>query len=404
MKHWFSLALAAAALAALPAMAQLDGKTLVVKGGKTDAVNAPVTVDYDGPAPEGRITLVAKKGKDACPATLRDGKLTFILDELKAGAEKELTVKIEKADKPRVLLTPKPDGKVIEVTIDGKLLTAYYYGEEWKKPFLWPINSEDGVTLTRSYPMDGNDKPRDHPHHKSMWSAYGDVNGADCWMEEEGAGLQKALDVTFGSGDAYGWVLSKDVWTDKDGKVQIGEEREYRFYAVPEKGRFIDERIVFTANDGDVKFGDTKEGGILAVRMRGDICGAGKALITNALGDKGEKTLWGKPSPWCDFSGDVPKAGVRGIAIFDNPANLRYPTSWHVRDYGLMGANCFGYSHFSKEAYNKGLIPENGDLTIKKGESVTFNYRVYIHGGDAEKARVADRYADYATPPAASWK
>ena len=87
-------------------------------------------------------------------------------------------------------------------------------------------------------------------------------------------------------------------------------------------------------------------------------------MITNALGDKGEKTLWGKPSPWCDFTGDVPKAGLRGIAIFDNPANLRYPTSWHVRDYGLMGANCFGYSHFSKEAYNKGLIPENGDYLL----------------------------------------
>ena len=403
MKQWFTLGLVAA-LAALPAVAQLDGKTLVVKGGKTDAVNAPITLDYPGPAADGKITVVDKKGKDACPATLHDGKLTFILDELKAGAEKELTVKVEKAGTPRVLLTAKPDGKIIEITIDGKLLTAYYYGADWKKPFLWPINSEGGVTLTRNYPMSNDDKPKDHPHHKSMWSAYGDVNGADCWMEEEGSGYQKAQDVAFGSGDAYGWILSKDLWTDKEGKTVVGEEREYRFYAVPEKGRFIDERIVFNATDGDVKFGDTKEGGIVAVRMRGDICGPAKAMITNALGDKGEKTLWGKPSPWCDFTGDVPKAGLRGIAIFDNPANLRYPTSWHVRDYGLMGANCFGYSHFSKEAYNKGLIPENGDYLLKKGDALTFNYRVYIHGGNAADAKVADRYADYATPPTAVWK
>jgi len=68
-----------------------------------------------------------------------------------------------------------------------------------------------------------------------------------------------------------------------------------------------------------------------------------------------------------------------------------------------MGANCFGYSYFNEKDYNKGLIPENGDFVLNQGESVTFHYRVYVHNGDVKRARVADRYADYATPPQVRW-
>jgi hypothetical protein len=35
---------------------------------------------------------------------------------------------------------------------------------------------------------------------------------------------------------------------------------------------------------------------------------------------------------------------------------------------------------------------------------MTFRYRVYVHKGDTKQARVADRHADFATPPAVSWE
>ena len=159
--------------------------------------------------------------------------------------------------------------------------------------------------------------------------------------------------------------------------------------------------MVFTAENGDVLFSDTKEGGIVSARMRADICNA-KAVITNALGDEGEANAWGKPSPWCDFSGDIPEVGMRGLTIFDSPGNLRHPTSWHIRNYGLMSANCFGYSYFYEKEHNKGLMPENGDYTIAAGEALSFTYRMYVHTGSVEEAAVAARYADYATPPEAS--
>ena len=67
-----------------------------------------------------------------------------------------------------------------------------------------------------------------------------------------------------------------------------------------------------------------------------------------------------------------------------------------------MGANCFGYSYFNEKEYNKGLMPENGDYTIAANDTLTFNYRMYVHTGTVENAAVAARFADYATPPEAS--
>ena len=306
---------------------------------------------------------------------------------------------------PKVNLVKQEDKDIIDVLIDDVHFTSYHFSDEWKKPFLWPVIAEGGFHVTRDYPADPEGTPeeaRDHIHHKSIWSAYGEVNDVDCWGEGDGSGYQTVLDVTFGSGDAYGWIKSKNVWQDKDKKDIISEEREYRFYATPEKGRLIDVNVVFTANKGDVTFVDTKEGGLVAVRMS-HLMTKRAAEITNSHGDTGEPKCWGKPSPWCDYSADIEGFGYRGITVFDNPGNLRYPTSWHVRGYGLMGANAFGYSYFGEKPHNKGLVPENGDYKFKKDEVLSFNYRVYVHSGDVEEAKVADRFADYATPPKVSF-
>lgn len=413
MKNMWILALAAAVLA-FSARADLNGKNIVVKAGGSDRAAVPVSLDCPEAA-SGPVTVLDSDSGASLPATLTDGKLTFVVDRLAAGEERVYTVKTDAAAAaPRVAVEKTGAEEIVDVVIDGKLFTRYHYGAQWKKPFLWPINTEGGVTVTRDYPMNPEGTPKlaqDHPHHKSLWTAYGEVRLVDgppepthdLWAEGGNSGNQRAKDVTWGSGDAYGWIKSDNVWETGAGAPLIRETREYRFYAVPEKGRFIDVKVTFTAEFGDAQFKDTKEGGIVAVRMRHDICNA-KAVITNAHGDEGEKTAWGKPSPWCDFSGESPEAGWLGLAVFDNPGNLRHPSSWHVRNYGLMGANAFGYSYFSEQDYNKGLIPENGDLVIKKDDPVTFNYRVYVHRGNAKEAAVADRYTDYVTPPEAAWK
>jgi len=92
--------------------------------------------------------------------------------------------------------------------------------------------------------------------------------------------------------------------------------------------------------------------------------------IVNSAGVRDEET-WGKRADWCDYYGPI-GGKTFGIAIFDNPANPRHPTSWHVRDYGLLAVNPFG-----AQAFDKSLPVQNSVLDA--GRSLHLQYRVVIH-------------------------
>jgi hypothetical protein len=89
-----------------------------------------------------------------------------------------------------------------------------------------------------------------------------------------------------------------------------------------------------------------------------------------------------------DYYGPVGAKTV-GVAMFDHPANPRYPTWWHVRDYGLFAANPFGVHDFEKK--EKGA----GDLKIANGQSVTFRYRMIFHQGDTTQAKVTAAFEEW---------
>jgi hypothetical protein len=133
--------------------------------------------------------------------------------------------------------------------------------------------------------------------------------------------------------------------------------------------------------------------------MRDEFCAEKKkgyeGRLVNSEGLSGE-AAWGKKALWVDCSGPV-DGKVYGYALFDAPTNLRHPTTWHARTYGLLTANPFGLSSFDKNA-------EKGDWTLEEGKSQTFRYRIYFHAGDEKAGGVGERFADYAQPPKATWK
>ncbi|HOQ33274.1 MAG TPA: PmoA family protein [Candidatus Hydrogenedens sp.] len=385
----------------------LEQMKIQLKAGDYKMVNPILVLPCNATVPENKIVTIlhAKTGKEF-PVTIRNGEFVCIPEGAMPNTEHTYEVKLHDKPKeyvPHVQVIPGDKPDTLKVIIDDKLLTVYHYGKEWKKPFLWPLMSENQVTITRDYSMKPEGTPKfaqDHPHHKSFWSAYGNINGVDVWTEEEGTGSQRVENVTYGSDDAYGWIVSNNKWYDKDGNYLITENREYRFYNTPEKARIFDAFVSFIAEEKDTEFRDTKEGGIVAARMHPDI--SSKGIITIASGETGEDKVWGKPTPWCDYSADMKDVGWRGLAIFDHPSNLRYPTSWHVRKYGLFGANCFGYSYFREKEYNKNL-PKNGNYTIKKGETLTFRYRMYIHSGDVKTAQVSEQARNFQENIQVNW-
>ena len=74
----------------------------------------------------------------------------------------------------------------VDVTIDGQAFTSYIWPTTLKKPTLYPLITDDGVTVTRGYPLEPRPNERvDHPHHAGMWFNYGNVNGFDFWNNSD---------------------------------------------------------------------------------------------------------------------------------------------------------------------------------------------------------------------------
>jgi hypothetical protein len=290
---------------------------------------------------------------------------------------------------------PKGSGKVeikeepgkLRIEVGGKFFSEYVY-ENTSRPYLYPIIGPTGAGMTRNWPMkEVEGEERDHVHHKGLWYTHGDVNGIDFWAEakESGTTVHDGF-VEVKSGDV-GLIKSKNKLVAKGGKVVATDVRTFKIYNVKDAA-LIDFEYTLTASNGEVTFGDTKEG-TMAIRLAETMKGKkpGQGHIVNSEGIKDADT-WGKRAKWVDYYGPVEGKTV-GVAMFDHPSNPRYPTWWHVRDYGLFAANPFGLHDFEKK--EKGA----GNMTVKAGDSVTFRYRFYFHKGNEVDARVEEQYREY---------
>ena len=285
----------------------------------------------------------------------------------------------------------------LRVDINGQLFTEYYF-KDVPRPFCYPLLGPDNLPLMRNWPMtDVPGEEHDHPHHRTFWFTHGSVNGLDFWSEQKDFGkIVHDGFIEVASGADAGVIKSRNKWLANDGTVVCTEERTLRIYNRPATERLLDFEITIHASNGELTFGDTKEG-TMAIRLNETMrlkpnkenTGKPTGHIVNSEGVRDAAT-WGKRAKWCDYYGPVEGKTV-GIAIFDNPTNPRYPTWWHVRDYGLFAANPFGQHDFENLKDNKTA----GNLVVPAGQSVTFRYRVYMHEGDDQQAGVAARYAEY---------
>lgn len=281
----------------------------------------------------------------------------------------------------------------LRVEINGRLFTEYFY-KDVPRPYCYPLIGPGEVAMTRNYPMKNvPDEDHDHPHHRSLWFAHGAMNGRDFWSEQKAFGKtlhEKFLAVT--SGPDVGVIQTTNHWVAADGTRVCTDQRTLRFYnpgQSPE--RIVDFEITLFASNGELTLGDTKEGTMAVrlaetMRLKGKV---GQGHIVNSEGVRDGQT-WGKRAAWCDYYGPV-NGHIVGIAIFDHPQNPRHPTWWHVRDYGLFAANPFGQHDF-ESLTDKAA----GNLVVPAGQSVTFRYRFFLHEGDEQQAKVAQKYQQYA--------
>lgn len=301
----------------------------------------------------------------------------------------------------QVTITPETD--VIHVAIDGRPFTDFVLrGGNAMKPYLYPLRTATGKLVTRHFPMEKVEgEPTDHPHQRGLWFAHERVNGFDFWNNEADykTPVRGRIVVTkiseVQNGPAAGSFKADLEWTDPNGAKVLDETRKMTFRKTPTL-RMIDFDLTLTA-PGDVTFGDSKDGAFgirLAPALEEPDGGPAKSgntipgtgTIRNAEGESG-KTVWGKPSNWIDYSGEIEGEKV-GVTVFDHPENARR-ARWHVRNYGLLAANPFGLKVFT------GDKTQDGSLTLKAGESLRLRYGVVIHPGDEKSAGIGQLWDEY---------
>jgi hypothetical protein len=320
-----------------------------------------------------------------------------------------------------VLVVADEAHRRVDITIDGAAFTSYIWPASLKKPVLYPLIAADGVTVTRGYPLDIRPGERvDHPHHAGLWFNYANVNGFDFWNNSDaikperrskmGAILQTRI-VSTKSGADRGELVVESVWVTGENK-QILNQKTHFVFLRRSHARVIDEEITLTALDHAV-FNDDKDG-MLGLRVaswlespeeKGGIfmdanrsptkveavpAGASNPATGEYLTSEGIRggAAWGTRGRWCALTGHTGNKTVT-IAMIDNPRNPGYPTYWHARGYGLFAANPLGRSIFDPQQ-----TPFN--LTLEKGQSTTFRYRVilYSHAANPEELnREADSFA-----------
>ncbi len=290
-------------------------------------------------------------------------------------------------------------GDHIEVLLGGRPFTTYCFGADAAKPYLFPLRSAQGTIVTRGFPMvtDIPGEDRDEPHQRALYFAHGDINGFDFWgeavyqhwsrhsAERFGRTVFRKFDEMRDGPDSGSLKAEFDLLTP-EGQT-IGSEIQAYTFKGDDHSRIIDCEFTIRADHGPLRLGDTKEG-TFAIRVVKALESPPGQMI-NSRGAVGEKAVWGKPADWVDFCGDVGGEAV-GIAVFDHPENLRHPTYWHARHYGLLAANPFGLREFNHDRH------QDGSTTVNAGGSLKLRYRVLIHHGDCREAGVAEAYRTFA--------
>jgi len=304
----------------------------------------------------------------------------------------------------------------IDVVIAGKPFTSYVYGDDMTKPVLVPVRTPSGIEVNRRHPLvKTQGASSDHEHHVGIFFAVDQVNDVNYWKNTSVPPQIRHVEVTqMTGGEGKGTLTTLAHWIDDKRQVVLEERRSMTFLAGGHENEYaIDFSIDLTARNDQVIFEDIEEG-MFAIRVsdylretdasaslqegeplpKESLAGTGRYFSSN--GDETAKNIWGKRARWVALQG-VREGKAVGVAIFNHPESINYPTYWHVRNYGLFSANPLGQADFQKgqpKQYRKNkIIPLR--LTLEKDETAHFRFLVIIYEGIRTHEQMEERFQEF---------
>jgi len=246
-----------------------------------------------------------------------------------------------KPDRCEVIPLP---GHQVSFTIDGIEKLRWHYGDQYPRPFFYPFNGPSGVSLTRM----GHPGAQNHDHHRSVWFAHHSINDTDFWSDNTKARVRQKFWFRYRDGNDEAIMAMRLAWTDEGGTELMQQDCVIALLPLADSEHTVEFQVTLSPPEGtDIVTLDKTNFGLLAVRVSKTLSAYfGGGVLSDSEGNTTEKNIFGKQARWMDYSGPVvvgrgaDRHVVReGITYFDHPDNPRYPTHWHVRKDGWMGAS-----------------------------------------------------------------
>jgi hypothetical protein len=235
----------------------------------------------------------------------------------------------------------------------------------------------------------GHPGAQNHDHHRSVWFAHNKVNGLDFWADGRGTQIRQQMWYAYRDGDDEAIMASVTGWYGEDKTEVMTQDIVAALIPLEDDEHALELQITMRPpeNVPQVSLEQTNFG-FLAVRVAKSISAHfGRGKLINSEGQQDEENIFGKPARWMDYSGSVAaghgkerKTVVEGITFFDHPTNPRYPTHWHLREDGWMGA-----SFCMKEGY-----------TITSAKPLELRYLLHSHSGAYAPKRAAAVHRQFA--------
>jgi hypothetical protein len=270
---------------------------------------------------------------------------------------------------PRMQIIPLPYYQA-SFQRDGVEIARYHFGPSLHRPFIFPIIGPSGRSLTRmGHPHD----PESHSHHNSVWISHNDIDGINFWSDGGKGKIRHKRILKFEDGDRTCSITTENQWLADTNKFLLLETRKVTAMPLDDSEWLMIIDMEFKANNKPVTLGKTPFG-MIGVRMAKTIgVNDGGGMIRNSEGAMNEKEVFWKRTRWVDYSGPVARGKQEGITFFDHPENPNFPTYFHVRNDGWMGAS----------------LTFDGPRTIQVDKPLHLSYGLYIHS-DIKPANAID--------------
>lgn len=261
---------------------------------------------------------------------------------------------------------------------DGTVAVAGRFTYAWadrRRPRIHPLVTPAGHVLSR-------DEPADHPWHHGLWFTIKFLDGDNFWEEMAPYGVLRHRDrpaVT--ATDEGGTEIAGTIDWIRGDRVTVAmvESRRLTYFDLgPDHYAIdLDTTVVPTADVRLDRTPFTTWGGYGGLTLRGaaDLV---DTTLTLADGSKHER-LTGEAAPWCDLTGTASagtdSATPAGLALFDHPENLRFPTPFYASTFDQYGEG--GWTNFFNAAFLW-----DGPLEVAAGEPLRVRHRALVHDGE----------------------